>query len=57
MAPEAVHLLKRLQIGSLYAEEPQEPRGEAFQQVRNVLKLHRDYRLEQGLRTSKYLTG
>jgi DNA repair protein RecO (recombination protein O) len=57
MTPEAVNFLKRLQIGSLYAEEPQQPPGEAFQQVRNVLKLHRDYRLEQGLRTSKYLTG
>ena len=55
MAPEAVKLLRRFQEGSLSPEEAQGPPEEALQQVRNVLKLHREYRLEQKLRTSKYL--
>jgi DNA repair protein RecO (recombination protein O) len=57
MAPEAVRLLRMLQEGFLSAEEMKKSPEEAIQQVRNVLKLHREYRLEQRLRTSKYLTG
>ena len=63
MAPEGVKLLRRFQEGSLSPEEAQGPPeealqpDEALQQVRNVLKLHREYRLEQRLRTSKYLPG
>jgi DNA repair protein RecO (recombination protein O) len=57
MAPEAVRLLGKLQEGFPSAEEAQKPSGEALQQVRNILKLHREYRLEQRLRTSKYLPG
>jgi DNA repair protein RecO (recombination protein O) len=57
IAPEAVKLLEKLQKGPLSGEDPEKPPGEALQQVRNALKLHRDYRLEQGLRTSKYVAG
>jgi len=57
MAPEAVSLLGRLQEGFLSAEKAQEPPEEALQQIRDVLKLHREYRLEKRLRTSKYLPG
>ncbi len=57
MVPETVKLLIRLQEGSLTAEEAQEASEEALRQVRNVLKLHREYRLEQRPRTSKYLPG
>ena len=55
MEPQGAKLLRRLQEGFLSAEEAQGPPDEALQQIRNVLKLHREYRLEQKLRTSKYL--
>jgi hypothetical protein len=57
MVPEGVRLLRRFQEGFLSAEKAQEPPEEVLQQIRNVLKLHREYRLEQRLRTSKYLPG
>jgi DNA repair protein RecO (recombination protein O) len=56
MVPEAVKFLRSLQKGFLSAQKTQGPPEEALQQVRNVLQLHREYRLEQRLRTSKYLT-
>jgi DNA repair protein RecO (recombination protein O) len=55
MEPQGVKLLRRLQEGFLSAEGVQGPPEVVLQQVRNVLKLHREYRLEQKLRTSKYL--
>jgi DNA repair protein RecO (recombination protein O) len=56
MVPEAVKVLKTLQEGFLPTEELK-PAEEALQQIRNVLKLHREYRLEQRPKTSKYLPG
>jgi DNA repair protein RecO (recombination protein O) len=53
--PEGVALLKKLQEGFLSTEEMKESPEQAIQQIRNVLKLHREYRLEQRLKTSKYL--
>lgn len=57
MAPEAVKLLRNLQETSLPQEKAPELTEECLQQIRNVLKLHREYRLEQRPRTSKYLPG
>ena len=55
MKPEGVALLRKLQEGFLSTEEMTESPEETIHQVRNVLKLHREYRLEKRLRTSKYL--
>ena len=55
MGPAGVRFLGRLQEGFLSEEKAQEPPDEALGQIRNVLKLHREYRLERGLRTSRYL--
>ena len=56
LSPEAVALLRRLQSGALEALAEIELRDQSVEQIRPVLKLHREYRLERRLRTSKYVS-
>jgi DNA repair protein RecO (recombination protein O) len=55
LSPEAVGLLERLQRRPLEVLREIELPDQWVEQVRPVLKLHREYRLERRLRTSKYV--
>jgi DNA repair protein RecO (recombination protein O) len=56
LSPEAVGLLKRLQCGPLEVLTETALTDQSVEQIRPVLKLHREYRLERRLTTSKYVT-
>lgn len=55
MGPETVKALARLQTGSLCESAPQDLPEAVLQEISGILKLHREYRLEQKLRTTKYM--
>ena len=55
LSPETVGLLKRFQRQPLEVLQEIELSDESVEQIRPVLKLHREYRLERRLRTSKYV--
>jgi DNA repair protein RecO (recombination protein O) len=55
MGPETVKALARLQTGSLCESTPQDLKETVLGEISGILKLHREYRLEQKLRTAKYL--
>ena len=55
MGPETVKALVRLQSGSLCESAPQDLTESVLSEISRILKLHREYRLEQKLRTTKYL--
>ena len=55
MGPETVKALTRLQTGSLCESEPQDLTESVLEEIPGILKLHREYRLEQKLRTTKYI--
>jgi DNA repair protein RecO (recombination protein O) len=55
MGPETVKALARLQTGSLCESIPQELTETVLKEISGILKLHREYRLEQKLRTTKYI--
>ncbi len=56
LSPEAVELLKGLQRRPLEMLRETDLPDQSLEQIRPVLKLHREYRLERRLRTSKYVT-
>jgi len=55
MGPETVKALARLQTGSLCDSSPQSLPETVLHEISVILKLHREYRLEQKLRTTKYM--
>ncbi len=55
MTPDAVSTLEMLQEGSFSASEVDGIADDVMKHLKAVLKLHREYRLEQRLKTSKYL--
>jgi len=55
MGPETVKALARLQAGSLCESIPQGMAETVLKEISGILKLHREYRLEQKLRTTKYI--
>ena len=55
MGPETVKAIARLQTGSLCESAPQDLTETILEEISGILKLHRDYRLEQKLRTGKYM--
>jgi DNA repair protein RecO (recombination protein O) len=55
LSPETVGLLKRLQRRPLEVLRRIDLSDQSVEQIRPVLKLHREYRLERRLRTSKYM--
>ena len=55
MGPETVKALARLQTGSLCESTPQDLTEPVLDEISGILKLHREYRLEQKLRTTKYM--
>jgi DNA repair protein RecO (recombination protein O) len=55
MSPETVKAIARLQTGSLCDSTPQDLPETVLKEISGVLKLHREYRLEQKLRTTKYI--
>jgi DNA repair protein RecO (recombination protein O) len=55
MGPETVKALGRLQTGSLCESTPQDLTETVLDEISGILKLHREYRLEQKLRTTKYM--
>lgn len=55
MGPETVKALARLQTGSLCESAPQDLAETVLNEISAILKLHREYRLEQKLRTTKYI--
>jgi DNA repair protein RecO (recombination protein O) len=55
MGPETVKALARLQTGSLCESTPQDLTEAVLAEIAGILKLHRDHRLEQKLRTTKYI--
>ena len=55
MGPETVKALGRLQTGSLCESAPQDMTETVLKEISGILKLHREHRLEQKLRTTKYI--
>jgi len=55
MGPETVKALARLQTGSLCESTPQGLTEIVLEEISGILKLHREHRLEQKLRTTKYM--
>jgi DNA repair protein RecO (recombination protein O) len=55
MGAETVKALARLQTGSLCDSTPQGLPETVLHEISGILKLHREYRLEQKLRTTKYI--
>jgi DNA repair protein RecO (recombination protein O) len=55
MGPGTVKALARLQAGSLCESTPQELTASVLDEISGILKLHREHRLEQKLRTTKYM--
>ena len=55
MGPETVKALARLQTGSLCESTPQDLTETVLDEISSILKLHREHRLEQKLRTTKYM--
>ena len=55
MGPETVKALARLQTASLCESTPQDLTEPVLDEISGILKLHREYRLEQKLRTTKYM--
>jgi DNA repair protein RecO (recombination protein O) len=55
MGPETVKALARLQTGSLCESAPQDLKEAVLDEISAILKLHREYRLEKRLRTTKYM--
>ena len=55
LSPETVQLLKRLQRRPLEVLREFDPSDQSVEQIMPVLKLHREYRLERRLTTSKYV--
>jgi DNA repair protein RecO (recombination protein O) len=55
MGPETVRALARLQTGSLCESTPQDLTESVLAEISGILKLHREHRLEQKLRTTKYM--
>ncbi len=55
MTPEAVEVLGKIQEGSFSLSDIDRLKDETLNLLKKALKLHREYRLEQRLKTSKYL--
>jgi hypothetical protein len=55
MGPETVKALARLQTRSLCESTPQDLPETVLKEISGILKLHREHRLEQKLRTTKYM--
>jgi DNA repair protein RecO (recombination protein O) len=55
MTPDAVGMLEMLQEGSFSVSEAEGVADDIMKSLKTVLKLHREYRMEQRLKTSKYL--
>jgi DNA repair protein RecO (recombination protein O) len=55
MGPETVKVLSRLQAASFCETTPQDLTETVLGEISDILKLHREYRLEQKLRTTKYM--
>jgi DNA repair protein RecO (recombination protein O) len=55
LGPETVKALAKLQTGSLCESIPQNLTEAVLKEISGILKLHREYRLEQRLRTTKYM--
>jgi hypothetical protein len=55
MTPDAVRILEILQEGSFSVSEVDGVADDIMKPLKAVLKLHREYRMEQKLKTSKYL--
>jgi DNA repair protein RecO (recombination protein O) len=55
LGPETVKTLARLQSASLSESAPQDLTEAVLGEISGILKLHREYRLEQKLRTMKYI--
>jgi len=55
MGPDTVKALARLQTGSLCESTPQDLTETVLDEISSILKLHREHRLEQKLRTTKYI--
>ena len=55
MGPDTVKALARLQTGSLCESTPQDLPEPVRKEISGILKLHREHRLEQRLRTTKYI--
>lgn len=53
MKPESVSILQNMQCGAI--REPIEISKEVMEEIRHVVNLHRDYRLEHRPKTLKYL--
>jgi DNA repair protein RecO (recombination protein O) len=55
MTPDAVRILEMLQEGSFSVSEVDTIAEDVMKSLKTVLKLHREYRVEKKLKTSKYL--
>jgi DNA repair protein RecO (recombination protein O) len=55
MTPDAVRILEMLQEGSFPVSEVDAIAEDVMKSLKAVLKLHREYRMEKRLKTSKYL--
>jgi len=55
LSPETVELLKRLQRRPLEVLAESDPSDQSVEQISAVLRLHREYRLERRLKTTKYV--
>ena len=55
MDPESVKALSLMQSRSLLSAETLELTPESAREIKSVLRLHREYRLERRLKTSKYV--
>ncbi len=55
MGPETVKAIARLQTGSLCESTSHDLPETVLDEISGILKLHREYRLEQKLRTTKYV--
>ena len=55
LRPETVLVLKHMQAGALSEALAMTPDHESLKEIKTVLRLHREFRLEQKLKTSKYL--
>lgn len=53
LSPESAATLSDMQCGLIC--EPPAPYGKVIDEIRSVIRLHREYRLERRLRTLKYL--
>jgi DNA repair protein RecO len=55
MTPDAVRILEMLQEGAFSVSDVDSIADDIMKHMKTVLKLHREYRLELRLKTSKYL--